>query len=165
MREGPGQPDEIIRWKPRIGEGGATSQKGPGLRNVHQLRHRSQTAYVLPVPGSHCFSGRSYSDETYVPRWPHQEETSINLGCLSFDSFSCIYRYSHEHSPVRRGMCVEIRTERSEGLPRTQTHIRKQHFVFLQLKVVYVSSSLFPAGGNLTQPVGNLSHFRLISAN
>ena len=92
-------------------------------------------------------------------------ETSINLGCLSFDSFSCIYRYSHEHSPVRTGMCVEIRTERSEGLPRTQSHRRKQHFVFLQLNVLYVSSSLFPAGGNLPQPVGNLSHFRLIAAN
>ena len=40
----------------------------------------------------------------------------------------------------------------------------KCSFILLQLSVVYVSRSLFPAGGNLSQPMHHVSHFRLIPA-
>lgn len=64
-----------------------------------------------------------------------------------------------------RACALKYARSGARAFPGHKVTDAKQHFVFLQLKVLYVSSSLFPAGGNLPQPVGNLSHFRMISAN
>ena len=42
--------------------------------------------------------------------------------------------------------------------------VQQMQLYLLQLNVVYVSRSLFPAGGNLNQPMHHVSHLRSIPA-
>lgn len=96
----------------------------------------------------------------YKRGWPQQKGTCVTIWYLSFDSFSFAYQYVHECSSIY----IYVNLLWVWIYQATNTVMQEMQLYFSATEH-NLCLKLFPAGGNLNWSMGNLVHFRLISAN